>query len=97
MPEATPWLAPPRTFPWRALALGARLFDAQFCDRHSGFERSCLNNGDCSIRPVLRHVQAAVDEVLAQLTLKSLLRNEREMNAAMGPRAIPLRWRPAPS
>lgn len=71
-------------------ALGGRLFDAQFCERHSGLERSCLNNGDCSIRPVLRHVQAAVDEVLSQLTLKSLLRNEREMNAAMGPRTVPL-------
>jgi Rrf2 family protein len=71
-------------------ALGARLFDAQFCERHSGLERSCLNNGDCSIRPVLRHVQAAIDEVLAELTLKSLLRNERDMSAAMGPRAIPL-------
>jgi len=71
-------------------ALGGRLFDAQFCERHSGLERSCLNNGDCSIRPVLRHVQAAVDEVLGQLTLKSLLRNERDMSAAMSPRAIPL-------
>jgi Rrf2 family iron-sulfur cluster assembly transcriptional regulator len=71
-------------------ALGGRLFDAQFCERHSGLERSCLNTGDCSIRPVLRHVQAAVDEVLSQLTLKSLLRNEREMDAAMSPRAIPL-------
>ena len=71
-------------------ALGGRLFDAQFCERHSGLERSCLNNGDCSIRPVLRHVQAAVDEVLSRLTLKSLIRNEREMNAAMSPRAIAL-------
>ena len=71
-------------------ALGGRLFDAQFCERHSGLERSCLNNGDCSIRPVLRHVQAAVDLVLAQLTLKSLLKNEREMSAVMGPRAIAL-------
>jgi Rrf2 family protein len=71
-------------------ALGGRLFDAQFCERHSGLERSCLNNGDCSIRPMLRHVQAAVDDVLGQLTLKSLLRNERDMNAAISPRAIPL-------
>jgi Rrf2 family protein len=71
-------------------ALGGRLFDAQFCDRHSGLERSCLNDGDCSIRPVLRHVQAAVDQALSELTLKSLLRNEREMSAAIRPRAIPL-------
>jgi len=78
-------------------ALGGRLFDAQFCDRHSGLVRSCLNDGDCSIRSVLRHVQAAVDLVLSELTLKSLLRNEREMSAAMGPRAIalPLASRPS--
>ena len=78
-------------------ALGGRLFDAQFCDRHSGLERSCLNDGDCSIRPVLRHVQAAVDQVLARLTLKSLLRNEREMSAAISPRAVvlPMSGRPS--
>jgi len=72
-------------------ALGGRLFDATFCDRHSGIEERCLNNGDCSIRPVLRFVQDAVDQVLAQLTLASLLRPEREIAVAMSPRAVPLR------
>jgi len=71
-------------------ALGGRLFDATFCDRHSGRERLCLNDSDCSIRPVLRHVQEAVDLVLGRLTLQSLLRPEREMMVAIGPRAIPL-------
>jgi len=60
-------------------ALGGRMFDARFCDRHSGVQNSCLHLRDCSIRPVLRHVQEAIDEVLGRLTLSSLLRNEREM------------------
>jgi len=60
-------------------ALGGRMFDARFCERHSGVEISCLHLRDCSIRPVLRHVQEAIDEVLGRLTLSSLLKNEREM------------------
>jgi hypothetical protein len=46
---------------------------------------------------VLRHVQEAVDQVLAELTLKSLLRTELEMTAAIGPRSIPLRMAARPS
>ena len=72
-------------------ALGGRLFDATFCDRHSGVEDRCLNNADCSIRPVLRFVQDAVDHVLGQLTLQSLLRPERDVAAAISPRAVALK------
>ena len=72
-------------------ALGGRLFDATFCDRHSGVEERCLNNSDCSIRPVLRFVQDAVDQVLGQLTLQSLLRPESEVAVYIGSRAVPLR------
>ena len=71
-------------------ALGGRLFDATFCDRHSGVERFCLNTSDCSIRPVLRHLQEAVDQVLGRLTLQSLLRTEREVAVSMGPPAVPV-------
>jgi len=71
-------------------ALGGRFYDATFCDRHSGVERFCLNTSDCSIRPVLRHVQDAVDQVLSRLTLQSLLRTEREVTVSMSPRAVPL-------
>ena len=78
-------------------ALGGRLFDSTFCERHSGLGKPCLNNSDCSIRPVLRHVQLAVDQVLAELTLKSLLCSEREMTVAMEPRGIPLRMAARPS
>jgi Rrf2 family protein len=72
-------------------ALGGRLFDATFCDRHAGSEDHCLNASDCSIRPVLRRVQDAVDHVLSRLTLQSLLRPETEVAVAIGARAVPLK------
>ncbi len=71
-------------------ALGGKLFDASFCDKHSGQERSCLNTSDCSIRPVLRHLQAAVDAALGELTLQSLLASEHEVAGTIHPRAVPL-------
>jgi Rrf2 family protein len=71
-------------------ALGGKLFDAGFCDRHAGQEDSCLNTSDCSIRPVLRHLQAAVDAALGQLTLQSLLASENEVAVTIHPRGVPL-------
>jgi Rrf2 family protein len=72
-------------------ALGGRFFDASFCDRHAGVESQCMNHSDCSIRPVLRRLQDVVDEVLGALTLKSLLRNERDIGASWAsPNAVPL-------
>jgi DNA-binding IscR family transcriptional regulator len=71
-------------------ALGGRLFDASFCDRHSGLESSCLNTSDCSIRPVLHHLQAAVDHVLGELTLQSLLASEREVAGTIHPKEVPI-------
>jgi Rrf2 family protein len=68
-------------------ALGTPLFDEQFCDRHAGSEDACTHHADCSIRPVLRRVQDAVDGVMGQLTLGQLLRGETEL-PPMGPRAI---------
>jgi Rrf2 family transcriptional regulator, iron-sulfur cluster assembly transcription factor len=72
--------------------LGSPLYDATFCQRHSGVSDSCAHLGDCSIRPVLRHVQDAIDEVLGRLTLASLLRSEREVAAWTGARgrALPV-------
>jgi Rrf2 family protein len=69
--------------------LGGRLFDSGFCDTHSGVSSLCTHLRDCSIRPVLRTIQGAIDSVLGQLTLQSLLCPERDVT--LGPRAIPLR------
>ena len=71
-------------------ALGGRLFDPGFCDRHAGVEAHCLNTGDCSIRPVLRGLQDAVDQVLGELTLASLLGTEDEVTVTLRPRLIKL-------
>ncbi len=71
-------------------ALGGRLFDQGFCDRHAGVSRHCLNTSDCSIRPVLRGLQQAVDMVLGELTLASLLRSEVEVAVTLRPRAVKL-------
>jgi Rrf2 family protein len=72
-------------------ALGGRLFDTGFCDRHAGLERHCLNTRDCSIRPVLLGLQEAVDQVLGELTLASLLGTEKEVTVTLRPRAVKLR------
>jgi Rrf2 family protein len=70
-------------------ALGGRLFDSTFCETHAGVVSHCAHLRDCSIRPVLRTIQGAIDDVLGQLTVQSLICNERDV--ALGPRAVSLR------
>ena len=60
-------------------ALGGRLYEPEFCRHHSGRLKNCLNTADCSIRPVWRTVQFAVDQVLNRMTLKDLLQSEQDM------------------
>jgi Rrf2 family protein len=71
-------------------AMGERLFDSSFCDRHAGVEASCAHSGDCSIRPVLIQIQVAIDQVLGKLTLAQLLCSEREMRSRAGSRSLTL-------
>ena len=70
--------------------LGGRFFDSRFCERHAGTVRLCTNTPDCSIRSVWRVLQEAVDDVLAHMTLKDLLRTEEEVKASVSARAVPL-------
>ena len=70
--------------------LGGRLFDEDFCDRHAGLEASCIHDSECSIRPVLRRLQAAVDQVLGEITLQSLLACERDVANILRPGVVPL-------
>jgi Rrf2 family protein len=62
-------------------ALGGRLYEASFCDTHTGMERLCTHMPDCAIRSVWRKVQRAIDDVLEKITVKDLLVPESEMNA----------------
>jgi len=76
-------------------ALGGRLYDGTFCERHGGSQRLCMHLSDCSIRPVWKQVQDLVDEVLSRLTLQHLLCTEQEMFARAGARAVALPLLPA--
>jgi len=63
--------------------LGGRLFESNFCDRHSGAESLCTHSIDCSIRSLWRALQIAVDQVLTKTTLKDLLSTEPELVSLM--------------
>jgi Rrf2 family protein len=70
--------------------LGGRLYDARFCDRHSGLGKACARLTDCSLRPVWQQVQEVVDDVLGRLTIASLLRREEDSSTRRPARGIPL-------
>ncbi|HSM39174.1 MAG TPA: hypothetical protein VK862_00360, partial [Afifellaceae bacterium] len=49
--------------------LGGRLFEGEFCERHSGTEDLCTHSVNCSIRSLWRSVQSVVDQLLRLTTL----------------------------
>ena len=59
--------------------LGGRLFEADFCESHTGQGKICAHSSDCSIRTLWRTVQLALDQVLGKTTLQDLLRTEEGM------------------
>lgn len=71
--------------------LGGRLYDASYCERHSGTGGAlCTHSSDCSIRSVWRHLQEAIDGVLGRLSLRDLLGSEQDMTSFPGARVIPV-------
>ncbi len=54
-------------------ALGNRIIDDEFCDKHSGVRNYCVHSVDCSVISLWENVQAAVDGVLFSTTLADLL------------------------
>ena len=59
--------------------LGGRLYEPAFCEQHPGSVAVCMNSIDCTIRPLWRSLQGAVDQVLGQATLQSLLSRQPEI------------------
>jgi Rrf2 family protein len=79
-------------------ALGGRLFDAGFCDTHSGSTAAlCAHMGDCSIRSVWRIMQDAIDAALGRMTLRDLMRGETDMRAWSAPQIVRLNVLPSGS
>lgn len=61
------------------LALGDKFFEPETCRRFPGERECCVHLSDCAIRALWAALQAHIDEVLSQLTLKTLLGNEQSM------------------
>ena len=61
-------------------SLGGRLFEPGFCDQFAGLKRTCTHSIDCSIRSLWRAVQAAIDDILSEVTLDDLLQMESDFN-----------------
>jgi Rrf2 family protein len=59
--------------------LGDSFFSTEFCGEHAGNERTCVRNGDCSIRSLWIAVDRAVQRALRSTKLSDLLRTEPEM------------------
>jgi Rrf2 family protein len=73
--------------------LGDRLYSTGFCGQHTGNERTCVRNADCSIRSLWIAVDQAVQRALQNMQLTDLLRSEPEMAdwIRSQPEAFPLR------
>lgn len=56
--------------------LGGRLCGPSFCDRHSGLKDACVHVGNCSIRPIWQALQAVTEQLLGQLSLQDLIKEE---------------------
>jgi Rrf2 family protein len=58
--------------------LGGRMYEDDFCERHSGAQASCAHSTGCSIRSLWRDLQGAIDSVLRTTTLQDLLYSGHE-------------------
>jgi Rrf2 family protein len=55
------------------VALGGRLYESEFCDRHAGIHDECAHVADCSLRGLWTRIQSAVDRVVFNITLAELI------------------------
>jgi len=60
-------------------ALGDSFYSSDFCREHTGNERTCVRNSDCSIRALWIAIDHAVQRSLQSTKLSDLLRTEPEM------------------
>ena len=55
-------------------ALGGKLYDDRFCERHVGTHDVCSHSVGCSVRDLWEDVQTAIDSVVNRITLADLIR-----------------------
>jgi Rrf2 family transcriptional regulator, iron-sulfur cluster assembly transcription factor len=59
-------------------ALGGRLYDDDFCGKHTGQLQLCTSSVDCSIRSLWTMVQQTIDGLLDKVTLQELIGSEED-------------------
>lgn len=64
-------------------ALGGKLFDDEFCGKHSGSSSICTHAVDCSVRSLWQVIQGAVDQVVNRVTIADLIRDGEKANVQM--------------
>jgi len=64
-------------------ALGGKLYDDGFCERHVGTHDVCSHSVGCAVRDLWEQVQTAIDSVVETITLADLIRQSNvEFHAA---------------
>jgi Rrf2 family protein len=53
--------------------LGGKLYDDEFCAKHSGHLTICQHAVDCSVKSLWQVIQGAVDHVMKDLTLADMI------------------------
>ena len=64
-------------------ALGGRLFDEEFCEKHAGQLSICTHAVDCSVRSLWQVIQQSVDQVIGKLTLADLMSSGEKPNVQL--------------
>jgi Rrf2 family iron-sulfur cluster assembly transcriptional regulator len=59
-------------------ALAGRLYDDDFCGKHTGQLQICTSSVDCSIRSLWTMVQKTIDGLLDKVTLQELIGSEED-------------------
>ncbi len=55
-------------------ALGGKLYDESFCERHVGSHEVCSHSVGCAVRTLWENVQSAIDSIVRNITLAELMR-----------------------
>lgn len=55
-------------------ALGGKLYDEEFCGKHSGYNSICAHDVECGVRSLWQVIQTAVDNVVYKITIADLVK-----------------------
>lgn len=58
--------------------LGGRLYESNFCERFNEENEPCNHKFDCSVRSLWQKIQNAVDQVVKNITLEDLIRENNQ-------------------